>query len=90
MLISVGLMGSIRLLLPFSAWMVTTFRFTSMSVHLSVSTSPIRAPVSLRSWSSTAVFGLPLLMSASISCSVGMKGNVESRLYFGLVHVLPM
>lgn len=62
----------------------------SSCVHWSFSISPILAPVSLRVWSSVAVLGLADAIRLSISCSVGMKGIVLSRLYCGLVHVLAM
>ena len=54
-------------------------------------TSPILAPVSLSVWSSAAVFGVAAAIRMSISASIGMKaGSVDSCLYWGLVHVLPI
>lgn len=88
--ISLLLIGSILLLLPFSAVMYIVFLSESMFTHLVFAISPILAPVSLSICSSVAVFSVPADIRMSISASVGMNGSVFSSVYFGGVHVLPM
>jgi len=87
---SFGVIGRIRLLLFFSAFIVIVRRVVSICDHSRGAISPIRAPVSLSSCMSVAVVGLADAMRLSISCSVGMYGGVNSRLYCGSVHVLFM
>jgi len=58
-----------------------------MCIHLSFSSSPILAAVSLSVCRSVAVFGLPAVISVSSSCSVGMNGSPFSSVYFGGVYV---
>lgn len=90
MFMSLLLIGSIRLLLPFSASMWMVFLLRSMSVHLVSVASPILAPVSLSSCRSRLVFGVPLFISVSSSFSVGMNGKAVCFLYFGLSHFFPI
>jgi len=77
---SFGLMGSIRLSLPFSAVMLIVRLVVSTSDHLRNASSPMRAPVSLSVCSKQAVFGLPALIRVSSSSSVGMNGTEFSFL----------
>jgi len=86
--ISLRLIGSIRLLLPFSAVMLMVRLSWSMCVHCSFSISPILAPVSLSICRSVAVFVPADEIRLSISVSVGMNGSVFSWVYLGFVHVL--
>jgi len=73
MSMSLVLRGSVLLLLPFSAVMLMVLRSESMCIHFNFSISPILAPVSLSSCSNVAILRLEADISASISCSVGMK-----------------
>ena len=84
------LIGSILLLLPFSAFMYIVLLSRSMSVHLARAISPILAPVSLSSCSRVDVFIVPAVIRESISFSVGMNGKPSSLVYLGLFHSLFM
>ena len=60
----------------FSGWLsVIMFFSRSMSVHCSRFASPERIAVSFSSWRYAAFFLPEPAISASISCSLGMKGN---------------
>ncbi len=73
-------MGKIRGLLPFSGVMDRVFLAVSKSIHWSLVSSPMRMPVSL-SVCKTAAVTLPHPeINMSISCSVGMKGNLATIL----------
>lgn len=61
-----------------------------MSFHCVLEISPIRAPVSFRSCRSVEVLFEPADIRESMSFSVGINGRVDSLLYFGCVHVLPI
>ena len=89
--ISLLLIGRMRGLLPFDGVTVIVFCSLFMSVHLSFVSSSVLMPVSFRICMLTACLWVCAdAMSWSISCSVGMNGNLCSVLYLGLSHVLPM
>jgi len=55
----------------------------SMSIHLRFFASPIRIPVSLRSWRSVAFFLAQPAIKSPSSFSVGMKGIFSLGRYLG-------
>src|SRR5438046_6903229 len=65
--------------LPFSGVRVTMPRSKSMSVHLRVHASPIRAPVSFRRCRMADVLGPVPLIRASLSDSNGILGSFSRR-----------
>ena len=87
---SLGLSGSILLLLPLIPVMFTVCRVVSTCCHLSFAISPILAAVSFSSCRSVAVFGCPAAIRLSSSSSFGMNGSGSSIVYVGLAHVLPV
>lgn len=90
MSMSLGLIGRILGLLPFSGVMLIVLLCVSMSVHLTRSISPILAPVSLSDCRRHAVFGLPALIRVSSSSSVGINGGGACCFQCGRFHVLPL
>ena len=76
-------------LLPFSGVIVMILFWKSMSVQFSCHASPHLAPVSFSIWRNVAVFCPHPAMIWSISVSVGMKGSLCMRLYFGGFHWSP-
>ena len=85
---SLSLIGRIRGLLPFIGVMFTVFRFVSMSLGASKTSSPILIPVSFSIWRTVDVTVPVPDMSKSISCSVGMNGSFSVIWYFGGIHVM--
>src|SRR5436190_23975089 len=81
-----GLILNWRGWLPFSGVRVTMPRSKSMPVHLRVHAPPTRAPVSFNSRRTAEALGPVPLLSASLSASNGMKGNVSTRSYRGFQH----
>ena len=76
--INLSRIGSIRGLLPFSGVMFKVLRSVSKFVHLrSTSFSPTRIPFSCMVWSAVDKTVPVPDTSMSISCSVGMKGNLS-------------
>lgn len=79
-LTSLSLIGKSRALLCFSGVMFMVFLCVSMSIGLSCVISPIRAPVSFMHKSKAWKCFPALLMSISISSSVGMNGILSGFL----------
>lgn len=75
-----------RGLLPFSGVILIVAFSVSRSVHFSLHASPHLAPVSFSSCRKVAVLLVQLLISWSISVSVGMNGSFLSLLHIGGSH----
>ena len=88
---SVGLTFHILGFEPFSgALRVIMFFSRSMSVHSNRFASPERMAVSFRICMKAAFFLPEPAISASISCSVGMKGNLRVTSHLGLFQAMPL
>ena len=89
--ISVGLTFHILGFEPFSgALSVIMFFSRSTSVHSRRFASPERMAVSLRTCRNAAFFLPEPAIRASISCSVGMKGNLRVTSHLGLFQAMPL
>ena len=84
--ISFCVIGSIRLLLPLAALMLTACCSKLMSVHWILAASIVLAPVSFSSSRSADMLIDAAAISWSISVSVGMNGIDISAWYVGLFH----
>lgn len=91
MAVSLWLVFQMRGLLFFSgSFRMMILLSRSASVHFSLFASPHRMAVSFSSWRNVASFLLQPAISASISCSVGMKGILRVILHFGFSQCIPL
>lgn len=75
-------------LLPFSGLLILRFLFSlSMSIHLSFTISPIRAPVSFAIRRAALVRLPEWAIRSFISCSVGINGSLDRCTYLGFFQV---